>query len=105
MTALVEVFGLTPFRACLRDVSSGGCKIATGMPLRAEEIVLLTVPRIGELVAYVVWSDRGYCGLRFERAIDADGLVGRDPARLTAQATNPVPLMMWDPAGPPPHNR
>lgn len=97
LSAMVQVFGLSPFRARLRDVSQGGCKLVTGTPLRPDEIVLITLPVVGEIIAYVVWSQRGMCGLRFERPIDADRLTGRDGPIWRRVPSRPMPLAHWRP--------
>lgn len=95
LTALIQVFGLSPFPARLRDVSSGGCKIVTGTPLKRDEIVLVTLPVVGELVAFVVWAKAGFCGLRFERPIDADLILGRKHRAFREAPPEPVPLAQW----------
>lgn len=95
LSAIVQVFGLAPFRTRLRDISPGGCKIITGTPLKTDEIVLITLPVIGEMVAFVAWSRGGKCGLRFERPIDADHLLGRDGAAWYHVPEEPVPLAAW----------
>ena len=95
LTAFVQVFGLSPFRARLRDVSQGGCKIATGTPLKTDETVVVTLPVVGEFTAFVVWSEKGFCGLRFERPLDVDRMLGRSRPAFSAASERPVPLSQW----------
>lgn len=58
-----------PTSISLVDLSRHGCKIAIHFPLRLSERILLRIPGLEAIAAYVCWIEGFVAGVEFERPL------------------------------------
>ena len=52
------------------NVSLHGAKLHTYSPMKKGSMIWLTLPRIGQVIATIVWADEYEAGCQFERPLD-----------------------------------
>jgi hypothetical protein len=67
--ALCETPSGREFRAQIVNISAHGCMIGGELAMEKGERVIIRLPKIGRIEAFLVWSQNGRCGFEFERII------------------------------------
>ncbi len=58
-------------RATIENISPGGARINTRVPVDPGQAIVLTIGDLGDAAGHVAWTNRYIVGVKFEQEVDA----------------------------------